>query len=379
MKFIINSSSFAKYLQSISGVLTNNTTVPILDHFYFQLDESVLTVKATDLETTMIVKIELDNANAETVSSVAIPAKILLDILKTFNDIPLTFAVNDNYAVEISSGEGKYRLAGQNPETYPATPEMAEMMSISLDSQTVVNAISKTLFATSNDELRPQMTGVFCELTPENVTFVATDAHKLVRYRFLDRKADESGSFILPKKPLNLLKNILTSNKEEVDVLLEYNTVNASFAFKNYSVICRLIDGRYPNYDAAIPKENPNKLIVDRNLFLNAIRRVSIFANQSTHQVRFALNGSELLITAEDIEFSNEAKERIACNYEGDSLEIGFNSKFLMEMLSNVDTEQVLMEMSQPNRAGLILPQELEENTKENVLMLVMPVMLANN
>ena len=382
MKFIINGASFAKNLQSISGVLTNNTTVPILDHFHFQLKEEegqmVLTVKATDLETTMLINIPLENAAIEDIDTVAVPAKILLDILKTFNEVPLTFTVSSNFAIEISSGDGKYRLAGQSAETYPAMPEATETTTTAFNSLTLVNAISKTLFATSSDELRPQMTGVLCEMTPENITFVATDAHKLVRYRFLETKADESSNFILPKKPLNLLKNILSSNKEELEICLKYNSTNAFFSFGDYHVVCRLIDGRYPNYDAAIPKENPNKLVVDRNSFLNTIRRVSIFANQSTHQVRFSISNTEVIIASEDVEFSNEAKEKIPCSYEGTPLEIGFNSKFLIEMLSNVDSEQVVVEMSQPNRAGIISPLEAEENTKEDILMLVMPVILAN-
>ncbi len=380
MRFIINSATLAKYLQSISGVLTPNNTLSVLDSFLFQLEENSLNITASDLETTIVVKIELENASInDGINQVAIPAKMLLDILKTFSDIPLTFNVNgENFGVEISSGEGKYKLAGKDPQSYPLIPSKQDTKEAMFSSSSLVNAISKTIFAACNDELRPQMSGIFCELTPEYTTFVATDAHKLVRYRCLETKVDETSSFILPKKPLNLLKNILTSRKEVADVVMEYNNINVFFNFENFNIACRLIDAKYPNYEVAIPKENPNKLIVDRESFLNTIRRVGIFANQSTHQVRIGAQGSEIMINAEDVEFSNEATERLACNYEGEPMEIGFNGKFLVEMLSNIDTEQALIEMSQPNRAGIILPMETEPQQHEDILMLVMPVMLAN-
>jgi DNA polymerase-3 subunit beta len=237
----------------------------------------------------------------------------------------------------------------------------------------LAQAVNKTLFATGNDELRLVLSGVFCELSPDEITFVATDAHKLVRYRRSDAKSQDSANFILPKKPLNLLKNILSS--QDVPVVIEYNKTNAFFSFNNIHLICRLIDGKYPNYEAVIPKENPNKLTIDRHALLTSIKRVSIFANQSTHQIRFKVSGKELVLSAEDIDFSNEAKERLTCSYEGDDLEIGFNSKFLLEMLSNIETDEVRLEMSAPNRAGILYPVN-SENKAEDILMLVMPVML---
>ncbi len=380
MRFIINALSFSKNLQAISGVLTTNNTLPILDNFLFELKDSDLHVTASDLETTLKVRIPLENASAGDIEKIAVPAKMLLDILKTFADIPLTFSVNaENLAIEISSGEGKYKLAGLDAEMYPMLPEKNNITQVMMSSSVLSTAIAKTIFAASNDELRPQMSGVFCELTPEYSTFVATDAHKLIRYRRFDAKAEESASFILPKKPLNLLKNILTSKKEEMEVSMEFNNTNVFFNFENYSMVCRLIDSKYPNYESAIPKENPNKLIVDREAFLTAIRRVEIFANQATHQVRLKVDGNEVFVNAEDVEYSNEAVERLPCSYEGTEIEIGFNGKFLMEMLANSDTDQILIEMSQPNRAGIILPvREGEEESNEDILMLVMPVMLAN-
>ena len=380
MRFIINSQLFLKHLNSISGVITNNNTIPIISCFHLHLDGNVLTVKATDLETTMISPIELENARVDGIDTVAVPAKLLLDMLKSMDDMPLNFAVDpNNYSIEIGSGKGKYNLAGQNAETFPAMPEMKETIRTSMPASVLVNAINKTAFAASNDEMRQQMSGIFCEMTPENVTFVATDAHKLVRYRRNDIHADEAASFILPKKPISQVKNILSSNKEDIDVTIDYNNTNVFFSFDNFLIICRLVDGKYPNYEAAIPKDNPNKLTIDRQTFINTLKRVSLFANQSTHQVRLAIKEREIEISSEDLEFSNKAHETIPCSYDGDPMEIGFNAKFLTEMVSNLDTENILIELSHPSRAGIIFPISDDENAKnEDILMLVMPVMLAN-
>jgi DNA polymerase-3 subunit beta len=298
----------------------------------------------------------------------------LLDILKTFSEIPLTFTISEEtQGVEISAGEGKYKLSGHNGEDYPKVPEMDAISSVNLPSRLLASAIVKTVFAAGTDELRPVMTGVFCEITPEDITFVATDAHKLVRYKRTDVKSEISSSFILPKKPLNQLKNQLMH--EETDVKVNYNTTNASFTWNNFNLICRLIDGRFPNYEAVIPTLNPNILTIERLPFLSSIKRVAIFANQSTHQIRLKMSGKELMISAEDVDYSNEAKERLTCNYEGEDMEIGFNSRFMIEMINNVESEEIRIEMSQPNRAGILLPVE-KENSDENILMLVMPVML---
>ena len=372
MKFIVSSTLLLKNLQAIIGVINASNTLPILDDFLFELKDNSLTVTSSDLETTMSVTIDLENAGEP--GSIAIPAKILFDTLKTFADIPVSFSINeDSLMVEISAGEGKYKLSGHKSDEYPRTPSLEDTTFINLQSSILSHAINKTLFATGNDELRLVLSGVFCELSPDDVTFVATDAHKLVRYKRTDAKSEDSVSFILPKKPLNLLKNILGS--QEVPVKVEYNRTNAFFSFQKINLICRLIDGKYPNYDAVIPTDNPNKLTIDRQSLLTSIKRVSIFANQSTHQIRFKLSGKELVLSAEDLDFSNEAKERLTCSYEGDDLEIGFNSKFLIEMLNNTDTEEIMLEMSAPNRAGILLPVN-NENKDEDILMLVMPVML---
>ena len=371
MKFIVSSSQLLKQLQSISGVLNSSNTLPILDNFLFEISENSLTVSASDLETTM--KTKVADSNADSDGKIAIPAKLLIETLKTFSDQPLTFLVNEEtYAIEIGSENGKYKLAGQNGEEFPKTPSMSSSSSTVIKSSILADAINNTIFATGNDELRPIMSGVFCELSEENCTFVATDAHKLVKYQRTDASTLEPTSFILPKKPLTLLKNNLTN---DCDVKVEYNSTNAYFEFDDIELICRLIDGKYPNYDAVIPKENPNVMTIDRLSFYNSIRRVAIFANKTTHQIRLKIAGTELSISSEDIDFSNEAHERLTCQYNGEDLEIGFNSRFLLEMLNNLESEQINLEMSAPNRAGLLIPQD---NTKdgENILMLVMPVML---
>ena len=379
MKFIINSLLFSKQIQSLSGVLTNNNTVPIINCFHFHLDEGLLTIRATDLETTLVSKVEVETGTIEGLTDIAVPSKLLIDILKNLDDVPLTFAVDDtNFNISITSGDGRYRLAGKNPDTFPSMPEAHDTGNIVLPGSLLVNAISKTAFAASNDEMRQQMSGILCEINTENITFVATDAHKLVRYRRNDVKSDNPVSFILPRKPVTMMKNILSSHKEELEVNVEYNNTNAFFTFDNFYIICRLVDGRYPNYDAAIPKENPNRLTVDRNSFLNTLRRVGLFANQASHQVRLSIQEHELVVSAEDIEFSNDANEKLPCQYEGDPMEIGFNAKFLTEMVSNIDSEQILIEMSHPSRAGIIFPVLDGSETHEDILMLVMPVMLAN-
>ncbi len=372
MKFIVSSSLLLKQLQAISGVLSTNNTLPILDNFLFSLSDSEIRISASDMETTMTSRINVDMAEGD--GSVAIPAKILLDTLKTFSDIPVTLDIDqEHFGVTLTAGEGKYKLAGQNGDEYPQLPEIAEPSKVAIDSDILYQAITKTIFAASNDDLRPVMAGVFCQLSDEGTTFVATDAHKLVKYHRNDVKADETASFILPKKALNQLRHILVS--DEMPVQIEYDQTNACFTFKNIIMTCRLIEGRYPNYSAVIPSSNPNKMTVDRLPFLNAIKRVSIFSNQTTYQVRFKIAGTELILMAEDLDYSNEARERLVCHYDGVDLEIGFNSKFMVEMLNNLGTDQVLLEMSEPNRAGLISPVD-NDNKEEEILMLVMPVML---
>ena len=373
MKFIVSSTALLKQLQMLQGVLASSNTLPILDNFLFEVDGKQLTLTASDLETTMTSTMPVE---AKDKGSVAIPARLLLDTLKAFPEQPLTFTIDGkHHGVEISSDQGKYKMTGFSGSEFPKSPVLEDPSRFTLPAGTLATAINKSIFATGNDDLRPVMSGIFFELADDAVRFVATDAHKLVRYMRTDVKADRAASFIVPKKPLNLLKNILASTSAEVAV--SYNENNASFAFDNIMLVCRLIDGKYPNYEAVIPKKNPNKLTIDRATFLSSIRRVSIFSNKTTHQVRLSITGSQLTISAEDLDFANEANEVLTCSYEGDDMTIGFNSRFLMDMLNNLESEHVVLEMSAPNRAGILLPGGSAE-VGEDILMLVMPVMLNN-
>ncbi|OEJ98506.1 DNA polymerase III subunit beta [Flavivirga aquatica] len=370
MKFIVSSTYLLKQLQVLGGVINNSNTLPILDNFLFELDHTQLTVSASDLETTMASKLDVES---DSKGSVAIPARLLLDTLKTFPEQPLTFIVEENNTVEISSNHGKYALAYADGNEFPKAVALEDPSKTVVTGDVLATAISKTIFAAGNDDLRPVMSGVFFQFSTEGLTFVATDAHKLVKYTREDIKANQVAEFIMPKKPLNLLKGILAASEDEVSI--EYNESNAKFTFENSELICRLIDGKYPNYEAVIPKENPNKLVIERNQFLNSVRRVSIFSNKTTHQIRLKVAGAELNISAEDIDYSNKAEERLTCDYQGDDMQIGFNSRFLTEMLNNLNADQVQLEMSMPNRAGILTPIDgLDEG--EQITMLVMPVML---
>jgi DNA polymerase-3 subunit beta len=373
MKFIISSQVLLKQLQLISGVLNNNNTLPILDNFLFEISDKKLVISASDLEST--IRTQLDIEAKEDVS-IAIPAKLLMDALRSFPEQPLTFDINsENHQIDISAGEGNYQFAGYDGAEFPRLPVIEVSASIKVPGSVLSDAIHKTVFAAGNDELRPVMSGLYFELNSKEVRFVATDAHKLVRYRRTDISASGEAGFIVPKKPLNLLKNVLGGS--ETEVLIEYNDTNVRFLFDNIELVSRLIEGKYPNYEAVIPSNNPYTMVINRTDFMNALKRVAIFSNKSTHQVRLKMSGSELALSAEDLDFSNAAKERHTCQYTGDDMEIGFNSRFLIEMLSNLDSEEVNFEMSAPNRAGILTPADSTEED-EDVLMLVMPVMLNN-
>ncbi len=370
MKFIVSSTYLLKQLQVLGGVINSSNTLPILDNFLFDIDNSKLTVSASDLETTMSSVLDIES---DSTGSVAIPARLLLDTLKTFPEQPLTFVIEDNNTVEISSNHGKYALAYADGNEFPKAVALEDPSSTTIAGNILATAISKTIFAAGNDDLRPVMSGVFFQFSTDNLTFVATDAHKLVKYTREDVSASQVAEFIMPKKPLTLLKGILSASDEEVTI--EYNDSNAKFTFENTVLICRLIDGKYPNYEAVIPKENPNKLSIERSQFLSSVKRVSIFSNKTTHQIRLKIAGAELNISAEDIDYSNKAEERLTCDYQGDDMQIGFNSRFLTEMLNNLNANDVQLEMSMPNRAGILTPIDgLDEG--EHVTMLVMPVML---
>lgn len=369
MKFVVSSSSLLKHLQQISGVINANTVLPILEDFLFEIKDGKLTVVATDLETVMKVQTDVQSKEA---GKVCIPAKIIMDSLKNIPDQPLTFTIDKNYAVEITTDNGKYKVMGENPDNFPKEPTADDTNSFTMKSTALVTAINKTLFAVSNDDLRPAMTGVFFELNKDALQFVATDAHRLVRYKRSDVQCPKNDSFIVPKKPLNLLKNALPDNDDELTI--SYNSNHLFVTHGSTQLICRLIDARFPDYKVVIPADNPYKLIVTKSDFQNALRRISVFSNKSTNQVALSMSGSDLQLAAQDVDFSFEGNERMNCQYDGEDLQIAFNAKFLIEMLNAADTTEVKVELSTPTKAGLIKPTEQEEG--EDLLMLVMPLML---
>lgn len=369
MKFIVSSSALLKQLQQISGVINANTVLPILEDFLFEIDKNKLTVVATDLETVMKVQMDVE---AKDTGRVCIPAKILMDSLKNIPDQPLTFNIDKNYSVEITSDNGKYKVMGENPDNFPKEPVADDTSSFSISSVALVTAINKTLFAVSSDDLRPAMTGVFFEMDKKGLQFVATDAHRLVRYKRKDVSCPKNDSLIVPKKPLNLLKGALPSNDDELTV--SYNSNHLFVKHGTTQMSCRLIDARFPDYKVVIPSDNPYKLTITKSDFQSALRRVSVFSNKSTNQVVLNISGSELQLAAQDVDFSFEGTERMKCQYDGEDLAIAFNAKFLIEMLNAAESDEVVVELSTPTKAGIIKPTEQDDN--EEMLMLVMPLML---
>ncbi len=375
MNFVVSSTTLLNHLQAISRVIASKNTLPILDNFLFHISDKILTVTASDLETTLSTVVDIIQTEGDI--NIAIEAKRLLDILKEFPEQPLTFMINEEtLGIDISSNNGKYSVVGQNGVDYPKVPEIKidKAQKIALSAEALYNGISKTLFATADDELRPVMNGIFVEISPEHITFVATDAHKLVKYKRLDVKGETNASFILPKKPAGLLKNII--GRKEGEVSLEFDDKNAIFKMSTYNIICRLVEGSYPNYNSVIPSDSPNKMQVDRVEFYNTLKRVSVFSNPASNLVRLNLAANQITISAQDIDYSISAYERINCQYEGQEMEIGFKSVFLLDILSNYSCTDIIMELSDPSRSGIMLPSEKDE--KEDVLMLLMPMMINN-
>ncbi len=371
MKFIVSSSALLKQLQLINGVINANTVLPILEDFLFEIDKNKLTVVATDLETVM--KVHLD-VEAKDSGKVCIPAKILMDSLKNIAEQPLTFNIDKNFGIELTSDNGKYKVMGENPDNFPKEPAADDANAFTMTSTALVTAINKSLFAVSNDDLRPAMTGVFFELDKKGLTCVATDAHRLVKYKRTDVSCPKTDTFIVPKKPLTLLKTALPDNDDELT--LSYNNNHLFVKHGGTELVCRLIDARFPDYKVVIPVDNPYKLTVNKNDFQSALRRVSVFSNKSTNQVALTISGSELQLAAQDVDFSFEGNERMSCQYDGEDLQIAFNAKFLIEMLNAAETPEINIELSTPTKAGIIRPTEMEEH--EDLLMLVMPLMLNN-
>jgi len=377
MKFIVSSTDLLSHLQAISRVINSKNSLPILDNFLFQLNGTTLTLTASDIETTLITSMEVDTADGN--GKVAVASRLLLDTLREFSEQPLTFDINDsNLAMVITSSNGSYNFIGQNGDEYPRMPQLQDdARKLTMPVSILSSGISKTLFCTAEDELRPVMNGVFFDIAHDRLTLVATDAHKLVRFKTIHtsssvNEGDEAVNFILPKKPANMLKNILPKESGEVEIY--FDKKNAHFKLSNYTMICRQIEGRFPNYSAVIPSNNPNKIIIDRLSLLNAMKRVSVFSNQGSNLVKLYFAQNQIHISAQDIDFSISAEETINSQYDGEPIRIGFKSPFLIEILGNINSTDIVLELSDASRAGLILPFENDAN--EEILMLLMPMLL---
>ncbi len=378
MEFIVSTSNLLSQLNTIKGVINSKNTLPILDNFLFTLEGNVLKIEASDLETRLETKLELENVKGGGV--IAIEAKKLTDMLSLFSDEPLTFKVDlTNYKIDIFSASGKYSIAGANGKDFPKTQPLGEsedastISSFTIAPEILRKAIISTAFASSDDDARPMLTGILFELTPDHLRFVATDSHKLARYTRTDIKSETQASFIFPQKPANLLKGILA--KETGEVKVEFDSKQVVITMVQSVLNCRLIDGKYPNYAAVIPVENPNKLVINKADFYSKLRRVAFFSNPSNNLARLEMSGTRLMISAQNIDYASSAKEELNCQYEGDDMQIGFKSKFLLNILDNINSEDVTIEMSDPGRAGLIMPVD-KDDENEDVLMLLMPMMI---
>ena len=372
MKFVVSSSALLGLLQTTNKVISSKNTLPILDYFLFDLKDGVLKITASDLETTLVGTLPVESVERE--GLIAVPVKLMLDSLKEFSEQPLTIEANETtWEIVVSWKSGKLTLPGTSGLSYPELPQLSEAkQTITMDVDALLTGINKTIFATADDELRPVMNGVYVNIEPQSVTFVATDAHKLVKYT-AENASDMAASFILPKKPANLLRGMLP--KEEEDVTVEFDDKNVLFRLKNQVLICRLIEGNYPNYNAVIPANNPNKVFVDRVELLNAIRRVAVCSNQSTNLIKYDIKQGDINLTAQDLDFSVSAQEALPCDYQGDDIVIGFKSTFLVEILSNLETPTVLIELADLTRAGVFKPV-YDEQPANDTLMLLMPMMI---
>ncbi|MFR9602266.1 MAG: DNA polymerase III subunit beta [Rikenellaceae bacterium] len=372
MKFTISSSALLSVLSATGKVISNKNTFPILDYFLLDLKEGVLKITTSDLETTLITTLAVDNVEREGV--VAAPGKLMLDSLKEFADMPLDIDVDDStWEIKLCWRSGSLSIPGANPSSYPMMQQLAEeQKEMEFESSVIMGGISKTLFATADDELRPVMNGIFVNVTSGNITFVATDAHKLVKYS-VDTDQDTTASFILPKKPANLLKSMLVKVDDLINI--KFDSQNVLFTFGASTMVCRLIEGTYPNYNAVIPTQNPNKMLVDRVELLNSIRRVAVCSNPTTNLIRMDISANKLSLKAQDIDFSVSANETLSCSYESDEMTIGFKSTFLVEILNNTETPTVMVELADSTRAGVFKAVSDQKDNGES-LMLLMPMMI---
>lgn len=372
MKFIVSSTSLLSHLQAISRVINSKNTLPIMDCFLFNLQDGTLSITASDTETTMITSIEVTESDSD--GRFAIVARTLLDAMKEIPEQPLTFNLNPNtLEITVQYMNGQYTVMGQNADEYPQPATLGDnAVHANIPADVLLNGINRALFATADDELRPVMNGIYFDITPDDITMVASDGHKLVRNKNLSVKGSEKAAFILPKKPANLLKNVLT--KEENSVSIDFDDRNAVITLEKYRMVCRLIEGRYPNYNSVIPQNNPYKITIDRAVLLSALRRVSVFSSQSSSLVKLRMGDNKLVISTQDLDFSTSAEETLVCQYEGNPMSIGFKAPFLIDILNNLPGQDVIIELADPSRAGVIVPAEQEENC--DLLMLLMPMML---
>ena len=372
MKFVVSSTALSSHLQAISRVINSKNALPILDCFLFELEDGKLSVTVSDSETTMVTSLDVNESDAN--GSFAVGAKTILDALKEIPEQPLSFEVNvETYEISVQYQNGKYSLVGQNADEYPQSPSLGDnAVHLEINADLVLRGINRALFATADDELRPVMNGIYFDITTEDITFVASDGHKLARSKTFAAKGSERAAFILPKKPASLLKNLLP--KESGAVTIEFDDRNAVFTLENYRMVCRLIEGRFPNYNSVIPQNNPHKVTIDRLQLISALKRVSIFSSQASSLIKLRMQENLVVISAQDIDFSTSAEESLVCQYQGAPMSIGFKSTFLIDILNNISSTDVIIELADPSRAGVIVPLEQEED--DDLLMLLMPMML---
>ena len=374
MKFIVSSTSLFSHLQAISRVINSKNSLPILDCFLIELHDGTLHMTATDNETTLSTSIEVNEFDED--GRFAVSSRTLLEALKEIPEQPLSFLINpENLEITVQYQNGKYSLMGQNADEYPKPQDLGtNAVQLTIPANVLTDGVNRCIFATADDELRPVMNGIYFDITLEDITLVASDGHKLVRNKTYEAHGTEKAAFILPKKPANILKNLLT--KEQGDVQIGFDDRNAMFTLENYQMVCRLIEGRYPNYNSVIPQNNPHKAIVDRASFISALRRVSVFSSQASSLIKLNLKENQINISAQDIDFSTSAEETLMCQYDGKPMSIGFKSSFLIDILNNIPSTNVIVELADPSRAGVIVPEEQGED--EDLLMLLMPMMLSD-
>jgi DNA polymerase III subunit beta len=371
MRFIVTSSTLLKNLQQIGGIISANNVLSVLEDFLFDLRGNTLTLTATDLETMMRVHMQVNESEGE--GRICIPSKIILEYLKNLPEQPITFIINESdLSIDMSSNSGKYRIVGEKADDFPKEPAPGDTTSFNMSSIGLIESINKTLFAVSTDTLRPAMTGVYFEMTTSSISFVSTDAHRLVQLRRDDISCPVAGGFVVPRKPLQQLKGTLPGDESVLE--LSYNASHLFVKGDHVSLSCRLIDARFPDYRAVIPADNPYRLTINRAEFASALRRVNIFANKTTNQVLLDIVGNSLNISAQDIDFSYEGKETLACQYSGEDMKIAFNAKLMVEIVNNLDGDEVVLELSTPSRAGIFRSVDRQEN--EDLMMLLMPLMV---